>query len=83
MYILEHLDWYGSIKDLEELEKKLKEACNEAGVEFLGRFAPHNKKFHWTLFYRVKDLKDWLNVKFDWYKRDRKVHTHSVMEYYG
>ena len=25
MYVLEHYDWFGPIKDLEEVEKKIKE----------------------------------------------------------
>jgi hypothetical protein len=85
MYILESYDWFGPIKDLEEVEKKIKEHLKGIdGVEFLGRFSPENKNFHWTNFYKAKDFKTWANVDFGWYDhtRDYKVHTHSVREYY-
>jgi hypothetical protein len=67
----------------DELGKKLGKLYDgKDGVEFLGRFAPHNKLLHWTHFYKVKDMKTWANRKpFD-YKRDYKVHPHSIVEHY-
>jgi hypothetical protein len=84
MYVLEHFDWFGPIEELDELNNRIKKLWDgKDGVEFLGRFTPDNKNFHWTHFYKVKDMKAWANRKpFDWYKRDYKVHTHSVLEFY-
>lgn len=83
MYVLEHYDWFGPIKELDEMAKKLKEHFNgKDGVEFLGRYAPHNKKFHWTHIYKAKDYNAWVNRKPMEYKRDYKVHTHSIVEIY-
>lgn len=84
MYILQHFDWLGSIEKLEELDKNFKKLRDGSeGVEFLGRYSPQNKKFHWTFFFEAKDLKTWTNMKSqDFYKRDFKELTHVVTEYY-
>ncbi len=85
MYVLVNFDWFGPISELEEWEKKLKKHFDgKDGVEFLGRFAPHNKKYHWTRFFWAKDFKTWANRKIPEFapKRDYKVMTHSVAEYY-
>ena len=79
-----HFDWFGPIKELEEIDKKLKELWNGSdGVELLGRFSPHNHKFHWTWFVKAKDMETWVKRKRPtFYKRDYKVHTHQIAEYY-
>ncbi len=83
MYVLESYDWFGPIEELNELDKKLKKHFDgKHGVEFLGRFAPQQTKFHWTHFYKVKDWKAWVNHPEMEYKRDYKVHTHGIVEYY-
>ncbi len=85
MYILRHFDWYGPIEELEALEKIIKKHWDGSdGIKYLGRFGPHSQKYHWTEFYKAKDFKTWTNrTPPDWdYKRDYKVMTHQVMEYY-
>ena len=84
MYILQHFDWAGSIEDLEELDKNFKKLRDGSeGVEFLGRYSPQNKKFHWTFVFKAKDFKAWTNKSTqDFYKRDFKELTHAVNEYY-
>ena len=84
VYILQHFDWYGSIDDLKELDKKFKKLRDGSeGVEFLGRFSPQNKKYHWTFVFKAKDFKTWTNMTpQDFYKRDFKELTHAVYEYY-
>ncbi len=84
MYILNSFDWYGPIEELEEIDKKLKKLYDgKDGVEFLGRYAPHNKQLHWTRFFWAKDFKTWFNRKIpDLPKRDYSKMTHSIGEYY-
>jgi hypothetical protein len=84
MYILVYFDWFGDIKELEELDNKWKELYDGSdGVEWLGRYGPHNKKLHWVYFYKVKDLSAWANRKpQDFYKRDYNVLTHNIIEYF-
>ena len=84
MYILQYFDWFGDIKELEKLDKKWKKLYDGSdGVEWLGRYAPQNKKMHWVYFYKVKDLATWANRKpQDFYTRDYNVLTHSTVEYF-
>ena len=85
MYILVSFDWNGPLEELEDRDKKLKNFYDgKEGVEFLGRYAPHNKTLHWTRFFWAKDFNTWINRKTaEWMsKRDYKVMTHQVAEYY-
>ena len=86
MYILDFFDWFGSIEELEKLDKTVKKNLEGSGVEYLGRFAPYNRNYHWTYFFKAKDLITWENARLHidaGYKRDYKVHTHEIMEFYG
>jgi len=85
VYVLFHFDWFGSIEELEKLEAGAKKHWDGSdGVKFLGRFGPHNKKYHWTHFYKVTDMSTWANRKpFPGYKRDYKIVTHQEFEYYS
>ena len=86
MYILSHFDWFGPQEKLKEFDKKLKAFYDgKDGVEFLGRFGPHNQKFHYTFFYKAKDFNAWINRKMPSppiYERKYDELTHNVMEYY-
>jgi hypothetical protein len=84
MYILNHFDWFGPIEELEEIDKKLHEIRNGSdGVEFLGRFSPLNKRYHWTYFFKAKDFNAWVHRKpMDFYKRDKKVEPYTEQEFY-
>lgn len=80
-----HFDWYGSIEELEKYEESVKKLCEGIdGVKFLGRFEPHNKKFHWTFFFKVKDMSIWAKLppQPEGFERDYKILTHIVNEYY-
>jgi hypothetical protein len=88
MYVLEHFDWFGPVEELAKIDKKYREMFDgRKGIEFLGRYAPHNKKYHWTYVYNAKDfvtfVTEYDKADFSWYKRDIKVHTHAVLEYYS
>ncbi len=85
MYVLVSFDWNGSMKELEERDEMLKKFYDgKDGVEFLGRYAPHDKMLHWTRFFKTKDFNAWVNRKTaDWMlNRDYKVMTHQIAEYY-
>jgi len=84
MYVLSHFDWYGSIEELTKLEEGMKKVCEGIdGIKFLGRFGPHNKKFHWTWFFKSKDMGTWEKLQWpEGYERDYKILTHQVNEYY-
>jgi hypothetical protein len=58
----------------------------QGGVNEKGARAPNSKKFHWTYFLKVKDYCAWeegfyKNIGSD-YKRDIKILSHAVMDFY-
>ena len=82
MLILVHFDWFGPIADLKELEEKIRKKCDETeGLEFKGRYGPHNKKYHWTFIFKAKNYTIWNDLTVD-YVRDYNVHTHQEQEIY-
>ena len=88
MYILEHFDWFGDPKELEKWDKIWKKHYDgSADVKFMGRKGPHNKKYHWTNFWKVKNLSTWENRTWPEetkdFKRDYKVYSHIEYEYYA
>ena len=80
-----HYDWFGTIEELVKLEEGLKNHFDGSdGVKFLGRFGPHNKKYHWTFFFKATDLSTWANRKpLQGFTRDYKIMTLQVMDYYS
>ena len=84
MYILRHFDWFGSIEELEKLEADVKKLWDGSdGVKFLGRFAPSNRKYHYTWFNKATDDITWANRKrLEGFKRDYKILTHMVDDIY-
>lgn len=85
MYILRHYDWYGSMEELEEYTEKWKEVWDGSeGVEYLGRYGPSTRKFHWTDFIKAEDWNAWIRARerLTEIKRDRKIITHIIQEYY-
>jgi hypothetical protein len=87
MYILNHFDWFGDMEELEKWDKIFKKHYDGSeGVEYMGRFGPHNKKYHWTNIWKAKDFVTWLQrthpEEMKTFKRDYKIYSHSVSEYY-
>ena len=75
MLVLYHFDWGGTDERLKAHDEAWKNACEKTeGAEYLGRYNPWNKKYHWTAVTKVKDLPTWYEVtkKFEW-KRDLKA----------
>ena len=55
MIVLLYFDWFGTAEELEELDEKMKAACAEAdGVDYRGRYAPDNRKFHFVSMFEVE-----------------------------
>lgn len=55
MIVLLYFDWFGTAGELKALEEGLKIACAEAeGVEYKGRYAPDNRKFHFVYMFEVE-----------------------------
>jgi hypothetical protein len=79
-----YFEWFGDLKELEMYDKKWGKLYDGSdGVAWLGRYAPHNKKYHWVYFFKAKDFNTWVNRKpVDFYKRDYNVIQHSEQEYF-
>jgi len=78
-----YFDWFGTAKELKELDEKVKAACAEAdGVEYEGRYAPDNRKFHFAYVYEVVSYEKLLEVLLGpkMPPRDYKKLTHGVFE---
>lgn len=78
MMILVNVDFYGSDTELEVLTKAIKAFEKEEGVEFLGRYEPSNTKWHYTFFFKAKDMLTWASASKYWsYTRDRTPRAHN------
>ncbi|MBA7661058.1 hypothetical protein ES703_69070 [subsurface metagenome] len=85
MLVLSHIDWNGTNERLLEYDEAEKKACEKTeGAEYLGRFMPWNKKYHWTSITKVKDISTFQammqNLEWD---RDYKEITHGEAEFYA
>ena len=84
MWLLQHVDFYGSDKELEELDQSFKDMAEATdGMEYKGRYSPQNKKWHWTYFFKVKDYHVAEESQNNWkYDRDKSKFTHGIGEFY-
>ena len=85
MMVLINVDFFGSDEELEELTKAYEVVGEKTeGVKFLGRFVPGQTKWHYTFFFKAKDMATWAsglgNFK---YKRDKSKFTHGAVEFYS
>ena len=84
MIILTHFDWYGTAEKLKKFDEAWKKNCEKhEDSTFMGRYGPWNKKYHWTLFTKVKDISTWqkLNDGFE-FERNYTELSHLVLDVY-
>jgi hypothetical protein len=84
MMVLIHFDFWGDDDDLKKFDKaNIDMAEKTEGMEYLGRFAPTNKKFHWTSFYKIKNFRTWEDaIENRSYERNKKHLSHAHVEFY-
>ena len=83
MIVLLYFDWFGTAEELREVEEKLTAVCAEVGdVEYKGRYAPDNRKFHFVYMFEVKSYEKVLEVLTgpEMPPRDYKKLTHGTFE---
>jgi len=81
--VLLYFDWFGTAEELREVEEKLTAVCAEVGdVEYKGRYAPDNRKFHFVYMFEVKSYEKVLEVLTgpEMPPRDYKKLTHGTFE---
>ena len=55
MIVLLYFDWFGAVEELKEMEGKMIGAfARTDGVEYKGRYAPDNRKFHFANMFETK-----------------------------
>ena len=83
MIVLLYFDWFGTVKELEEFEEEAAIVyAKEDGVEFKGRYAPDNRKFHFVYVYETYSYGRLLEVLMSKQMppRDFKKITHGTFE---
>ena len=83
MIVLLYFDWFGTAEELKELDEKVKAASAEVdGVDYKGRYAPDNRKYHFVSMYEVVSYQKLLEVLLGpkMPPRDYKKLTHGVFE---
>ena len=83
MIVLLYFDWFGTAEELKELDEKVRAACAEAdGVDYKGRYAPDNRKYHFVSVFEVESYDKLLEVLLGpkMPPRDYKKLTHGVFE---
>lgn len=83
MMVLYHFDWSGTKEELEEFyEYQMKIMDKTEGAEFIGKFAPLNKAYHFTWFAKFKDLATFQSVAFA-EEHDFDRIPHAVFDIYS
>ncbi len=87
MMVLINMDFWGDDDELKKLDKAYENMAKKSDeMEYLGRFSPNTKKFHWTYFLKVKDYSAWEEGFYKQivseYKRDLKVMSHAVVDFH-
>lgn len=83
MIVLLYFDWFGTVEELGALEEQTETVYAKAdGVEFKGRYAPDNRKFHFVYVYETESYGRLLEVLMDPEAppRDFKKLTHGTFE---
>lgn len=83
MIVLLYFDWFGTAGELEELEEKLISLFAQADVvEYKGRYAPDNRKFHFVYVFEVESYDRLMEVLTgrEMPPRDYRKLTHGTFE---
>ncbi len=83
MKVLFYFDWFGSQKELREMEKSMVSAFSKAsGVKYMGTYAPDNRKFHYVAMYETKSYDKFMEALMNPRNppRDYKKLTHGTFE---
>ena len=83
MIVLLYFDWFGTAEELSEIEDKMAAICaKKEGVEYRGRYAPDNRKFHFVYMFEAEKYEKILEVLTDpeMPPRDYKKLTHGAFE---
>jgi hypothetical protein len=81
--VLLYFDWFGAMNELEEMEGKMTAAfARSDGVEYRGRYAPDNRKFHFVYVFETSSYEKLLDVLMGpkMPPRDYKKVTHGTFE---
>ncbi len=83
MIVLFYFDWFGSAKELSELEKMMTAAAaKEGSVTYKGTYAPDSKKFHFVSMFETESYDKLMEILMDPKNppRDYKKLTHGTFE---
>ena len=83
MIVLLYFDWFGTTEELEELEEKMIAVFAQADdVEYKGRYAPDNRKFHFVYVFEVESYDRLMEVLTgpEMPPRDYRKLTHGTFE---
>ena len=72
MIILLYFDWVGSTKELKDWEDRIKEACENTGVEYKGLYGPINEKWNFVSILETETYDNFLAM-------GKKVVRHQKM----
>jgi len=75
MIILLYFDWAGSRAELREYNERIREACEETGIKFLGLHGPMNVKWNWVNIFETEGYDQFLEMA-------RKVRRHPKMTHH-
>lgn len=81
MLVLLYFDWFGTVEELKKEEEKMIATCAKVdGVDYKGRYYPHNRKFHFAYLFEVESFKKLLDTVGAETPRDYKKLTHGQFE---
>ena len=82
MIVLFYFDWFGSQKELGQMEKSMIGAFKGSGVKYKGTYAPDSRKFHFVAMYETKSYDKFIEALTSPKNkpRDYKKLTHGTFE---
>ena len=77
------MDFFGPAEELKKWDEAFKKAADKTdGIEFKGRYTPHNK-YHWTYLWKCDNYGKFIEVLGKTgMERDYSKSTHGEMEVY-